>query len=365
MRYGERKRPESCLKQAFRKFRSLTLPVLHYSQVFMQLPVALRSAIEQELSTVSFSALAGAANELSERYRQQKKADRFITSDAHRLAYMAVRMPATFAAVSKALAQLGEEFQPESLLDLGAGTGSAAWAATESLDSLQRFTLIEQDRSLIELGRKLAEGSEALRFADWQAANLRMQAEFAPHDLVICSYSLGEIEAAAANKILKAAWQAANQILLLVEPGTTKGFATILAAREQLIEAGASIIAPCPHHESCPMPTDGSDWCHFSARFDRTSLHRRLKGGSLGYEDEKFSYLAVAKHSVTSETARVIRHPLSQPGFIQLQLCTPEGLQTAKITKRDKDAWKRARKVDWGDGFNRIASQKENPNDRT
>lgn len=329
----------------------------------MQLPFALRSAIEEELSAVSFSTLTAAANELSERYRQQKKADRFITSDAHRLAYMAVRMSATFAAVSKALTQLGEEFQPESLLDLGAGTGSAAWAAAESFDSLQRFTLIEQDRSLIELGRKLADGSEALRSADWQAANLRTLAEFEQHDLVICSYSLGEIEAAAANKILKAAWQAANQILLLVEPGTTKGFATVRAARDQLISAGASIIAPCPHREACPMPPiqeAETDWCHFSARFDRTSLHRRLKGGSLGYEDEKFSYLAVTKQPVEPAAARIIRHPLHQPGLIQLQLCTSDGLKPHNVIKRDKDAWRRARKVDWGDSFE-LASLVQSP----
>ena len=328
----------------------------------MQLPTSLRGAIEQELSTVSFCSLTAATNELSDRYRQQKKADRFITTEAQRLAYVAVRMPATFAAVSKALSQL-EDFQPESLLDLGAGTGSAAWAAAEKFDSLRQFTLIEQDRGLIELGRRLAEQSEALRLADWRAANLRTLAEFEQHDLVICSYSLGEIEPEAAGKILKAAWQATKQVLVIVEPGTTKGFATIRTARDQLIEAGAFLVAPCPHSNTCPMPTDETDWCHFSARFDRTSLHRRLKGGSLGYEDEKFSYIAAAKHPVTAATARVIRHPLYQPGFIQLQLCTPEGLQTVSITKRDKEAWKRARKVAWGDCFDRIASQKENSHD--
>lgn len=318
----------------------------------MQFPAALRSAIEQELSAVSFSSLIAAANELSDRYRQQKKTDRFITTNEQRLAYVAVRMPATFAAVSKVLSQLNEEFSPESLLDLGAGTGSAAWAAAGRFDSLQRISLVEQDRGLIELGHRLAEQSETLRMANWQAANLRTLAEFEPHDLVICSYSLGEIDAGAAGKILNAAWRATKQVLMIVEPGTTKGFATVRSAREQLIEAGAFLVAPCPHQAACPMPPMGEDetnWCHFAARFDRTSLHRRLKGGSLGYEDEKFSYVAVAKHPVTLATARVLRHPLHHPGVIQLQLCTPDGLQTAKITKRDKEAWKRARKVDWGD----------------
>ncbi len=324
----------------------------------MQLPTSLRSAIEQELSSVSFGSLTAAATELSERYRQQRKADRFMTTEAHRLAYMAVRMPATFAAVSKALESVRNllpDFRPESLLDLGAGTGAAAWAAAEAFDSLRLFSLIEQDSRLIELGRKLAQESEqgSLRSADWSLANLNSVKEFQPHDLVVCSYALGEIDTAAASKIVKAAWQSAGHLLIVVEPGTTKGFAMVRAVRNQLIEAGAFLAAPCPHSNVCPMPLDETDWCHFSARFDRTQLHRRLKGGSLGYEDEKYSYIVASKQPVTPEAARVVRHPLRQPGFTQLQLCTPEGLQTLSITKRHKEAWKRARKTDWGDSFAR------------
>jgi len=253
----------------------------------------------------------------------------------------------------EAVRNLLPDFQPESLLDLGAGTGAAVWAAAEAFDSLRQFSLIEQDFKLIELGRKLAQESEhtSFRSADWRLANLSSVKEFQPHDFAICSYALGEIDSAAASKVIKAAWQSAGNLLIVVEPGTTKGFATIRAVRDQLIEAGAFLVAPCPHANACPMPPDETDWCHFSARFDRTQLHRRLKGGSLGYEDEKFSYIVASKQSVTPEAARVVRHPLRQPGFTQLQLCTPEGLQTVPITKRDKEAWKRARKTDWGDGF--------------
>lgn len=93
------------------------------------------------------------------------------------------------------------------------------------------------------------------------------------------------------------------------------------------------------------------DWCHFYARFDRSALHRRLKDGTMGYEDEKFSYVALAKSPVKTASARVLRHPLRQAGFTQLQLCDSGGLQTLKITKRDKKIWKLARKTDWGDAW--------------
>jgi len=321
----------------------------------MLLPHSLRQAIEQETARQSLPALPQAAIELSRRYRERTSTGQsFITNDAHRLAYAAVRMPATFAASGAALAEvrrLAPELPIESLLDLGAGTGAGSWAAAEVFDQLRQFTLIEQDRQLIELGQRLAQssGNQALRSADWRMANLRTAIEFAPQDLVVCSYSLNEIEPAAVRRILAAAWQAARQALVIIEPGTMTGFEVIRTARAQLIEAGAFIVAPCPHHGDCPMEQD--DWCHFAARFERSSLHRRLKGGTLGYEDEKFSYLAVAKQPVHQTSARIIRHPLRQAGYTQLQLCAAEGLQTITVTKRDKEAWRQARKTGWGDAW--------------
>ncbi len=321
----------------------------------MPMPYSLRQAIEELAAAQSLSVLAEAAAELSHKYREQTFPEKpFIAGEAHRLAYAAVRMPATFAAANASLAEaarLAPELKIESLLDLGAGTGAASWAAMESFDPLRQVTLIEQDRQLIELGRTLAEASEheALRAADWRAANLRTLPQLPPHDLVICSYSLGEIEAAA--PILNAAWQAAQKLLVVIEPGTMKGFEIIRAAREQLIEAGGFLLAPCPHQNVCPMSLDETDWCHFAARFERSALHRRLKGGTLGYEDEKFSYVAFAKQAASPAPARILRHPLRHAGYTRLQLCAADGLRTVTVTKRDKEAWRRVRKSDWGDAW--------------
>jgi ribosomal protein RSM22 (predicted rRNA methylase) len=198
------------------------------------------------------SDLAKAAAELSDRYRNQRQTiERFITTDAHRSAYVAVRMPATFAATRAVFAEirrLAPETPINSLLDLGVGTGAAAWAAAEVFDELRQITLVDQDRELIRLGQKLAENSEheALRDADWQTRDLTACAEFADHDLVVCSYSLGEIEPGAARRIMQAAWQSAHQAIAVIEPGTMKGFETILALRDELIEAGGHVIAVNP-----------------------------------------------------------------------------------------------------------------------
>jgi ribosomal protein RSM22 (predicted rRNA methylase) len=318
----------------------------------MRLPTELQSAIEREAARYSFSHLAQVAAELSESYRS--RAATLTFSAAHRVAYAVVRLPATFAAVRAALAEirrLAPELRVKSLLDYGAGPGTAAWAATEIFPELQRMTLLERDQELIRLGKIFAQSSAhaALRTAQWQATDFRTADGFAPHDLVICSYSLGENDDAAARLALKAAWQAAAKIILIIEPGTTQGFSLIRALRDELTSAGAHLVAPCPHERACPM--SGDDWCHFAQRCERSSLHRRIKGAELGYEDEKFSYLAAAREPVTLVSARVVRHPLRRSGFIRLELCAQAGLTNITITHKDKAAWRRARKTDWGDAW--------------
>jgi ribosomal protein RSM22 (predicted rRNA methylase) len=119
--------------------------------------------------------------------------------------------------------------------------------------------------------------------------------------------------------------------------------------RADLIAAGGHVLAPCPHEHACPMTEN--DWCHFAARVERSALHRKLKAASLGYEDEKYSYLVMAKQPVKSASARILRHPQVNSGFVKLQLCTPNGLQNLTVTRSDKEAFKQARKADWGDDW--------------
>src|SRR5262249_16909277 len=116
-----------------------------------------------------------------------------------------------------------------------------------------------------------------------------------------------------------------------------------------LIASAAEILAPCPHKHACPMAT-GGDWCHFSQRLERTAQHRQLKGGALGYEDEKFSYVIASRQDVPLESGPIVRHPGRHSGHIQLTLCTSAGrLETKTITRSSKQAFRLARKAEWGD----------------
>jgi ribosomal protein RSM22 (predicted rRNA methylase) len=319
----------------------------------MQLPAQLAHAIELETAQHNLRSLTQAATELSENYRSQRSARGvFRATAAHRLAYVAVRMPATFAAAHAVFTEM-RRLMPDkritSLLDLGAGPGTAGWAALEVFDEVQEITLVEQDEGWIQTGRSLARTAENVRLvhADWVHAQVRAVASFQAHDLVVSSYALGEMAPQIAREIVQAAWAAARTAIVIIEPGTLRGFEVIRLLRAELIALGGYVLAPCPHPDDCPMPID--DWCHFAQRFARTSLHRRLKFGTLGYEDEKFSYIVVSKHLDKPVNARVVRHPLRHAGHTRMRLCTGDGLQTITVTRSDNEHWQRARKIAWGD----------------
>ena len=50
-----------------------------------------------------------------------------------------------------------------------------------------------------------------------------------------------------------------------------------------------------------------------------------------------------------SPIARVIRPQTVEKGFVDLALCTSTGLETRRVPRRDKPAYKAAKSLDWGD----------------
>lgn len=269
-------------------------------------------------------------------------------------AYAATRMPATYAAVRAALAEAAKGlpgFSPRTLLDAGAGPGTASWAAFSVWPVLGGITLLEREPSMIELGKRLMRGArEPLSSSEWKQADLAGKWESNKRDIVVISYALGELAENQREKLLQRLWACAGSLLVIVEPGTPRGFEAIRQARDSLISAGAAVAAPCPHGGPCPMQ-DGN-WCHFSARLARSRLHRQAKGAELAYEDEKFSYVAFAKDSAAKPCeARVLRHPLILKGHVKLELCTKDGLKSVTVAKSQGESYKLARGLKWGDAM--------------
>lgn len=90
------------------------------------------------------------------------------------------------------------------------------------------------------------------------------------------------------------------------------------------------------------------EWCHFAVRLSRTRSQRLAKGGALGWEDEKFSYVVLVRDDGEPAQARLVGHPRAQKGHVVLRVCAPEALRTEVVTRR-QDCYRLARHASWGE----------------
>jgi ribosomal protein RSM22 (predicted rRNA methylase) len=316
---------------------------------------ALRAALAALLDGLPPTQAAQAVDRLIASYRGTTPTDAPVLRDRSDVAaYAAYRMPATFEAVRSCLAALREAapgWAPATHTDIGGGTGAASWAVAGAWEG-PRTTVLDWAEPALALGRELAasSGIPGLRAVAWERARIGTSLELAPTDLVTVSYVLKELTPRDRVALVDAA-AAAAQAVVIVEPGTPDGYDRVLAARDRLIAAGMGVAAPCPHDDACPVER-GTDWCHFSARVSRSSLHRQVKGGSLSHEDEKFSYVVATRFATDPVGARVTRRPQIRKGQVLLELCArDEGLRRATVTKRHGELYRAARDTAWGDAW--------------
>lgn len=319
--------------------------------------LALRRALGRTVR--SSAAVASRAAALSTGYRSGapgSPSGGYVHDRATAEAYAAARMPATFAAIARAMTATAERagaFAPTTLLDVGAGTGAAAWAATAAFPSLRALTLVDREPATVELGRRLAHQPPAdpvLGAAEWRTAALDGSADLPRADLVTATYLLGELGDDAGATGVERLWAATNGILLLVEPGSRAGFERIRAARASLIAAGGHVVAPCPPDAPCPIA--GAVWCHFLARLDRSPLQRGAKAATRSWEDEPFSYVAIARTPPVEAAPAprvVLGRPRQRPGVIELRICVDGQIERRTLSRRDGPAWRTARDLAWGD----------------
>jgi len=318
------------------------------------LPAQLRAALDRALEGVPRKGLADRARRTSEAYRAGRPSSGVIREPDDALAYALTRLPATYAACGAVLAEaarMAPDFAPRSLIDAGAGTGAASWAATGVWPGLAAVTWLDSSPPFLALAAQLAsEGPDALRSADPRRLDLTAPGSWPTADLVVASYALAEIAVDRQPSTIAELWNGCGGVLALIEPGTPAGYGRLVAARTALIAAGATILAPCPHHAACPLT--GDDWCHFSVRLPRSRDHRLAKGAEVPFEDERFSYLIAARPGIAAapRRARILAPPRTAKPGVALKLCGLDGqVEQRLIPKRDKPAYAVARRRDWGD----------------
>lgn len=340
------------------------------------IPEKLQLALQEETIALKLKETSEAFLNISLRYRDESgKGKRLLTTDSEALAYSLARMPATCGAVEEILEQvfsssvnitntsnkvINKFDDIHSLLDLGAGTGAVGWIMDKYFD-MNNIICLEREVAMINMGKKLMNsGSQYLKDAKWIKHDIEKENIDYKADIVTASYVLNELTEEVRIKVVDEIWQATNRLLIIIEPGTPVGFRNIKRIRETLILKGAKILAPCIHNKKCYKTEE--DWCHFSCRVGRTSIHKDLKGADASYEDEKFSYLVVEKEDKYTNSmskkdkcicknhcGRILRHPQVRKGHTIMEICTAEGIKNITISKRDKEIYKASKKLKQGD----------------
>ena len=217
------------------------------------LPERVTQAIEHELRGIAPSTLRRRVAELSDRYRSPGiRSDRMVSSREDVAAYLAYRMPATYAAVRAAMemskAGMGH-WHPRSLIDIGAGTGAAVVAAIDTWTDISVVRLVEPEKTMLEASRSILRRSTidedrelVLTASSIEQAQLREDEA----DLIVSSYVINEIRPSQRAETIERLWHACSGLLVVVEPGTPAGYGNILEARQVLIEMGAGFLHPAP-----------------------------------------------------------------------------------------------------------------------
>ncbi len=306
-------------------------------------------------SSSSHSALAAAAATLSAAYRSGGAPPALADTDTVN-AYATSRMPATFASAARAFTAAADRatgFAPATLLDVGAGTGSTAWAARAVWPSIDQVVLVERSGPAVVHGRRLAaaSGDSVLGAAEWRTEAVR--GSLGSADLVTAGYVLGEMPAAELAGAVDRLWAATRGLLVIVEPGSRAGFRRVLEARDRLLAAGGHVVAPCPGPQPCPVADSRTGWCHFLARLDRSPSHRRAKAATRSWEDEPFSYVAVARPAIVADPQPrvVLGRPRHPPGRVELRICADGRIETRVVSRREGPAYRMARDLAWGDAL--------------
>ena len=312
----------------------------------------LKDKIEGLLSSTKLASLRKDFSSISSTYRKQNiDSNSVVKNDAEVYAYLSTRMCATTSIIFDVLSCINKvvDFDINTVLDIGSGTGAALWAMDNLFPSL-RVTALELQNCMIKYSKILSESlSLDVNYIEGNILSKTTCDKLPLCDLVIESFVLNELSDSDRLKAVDTMCDKTKDYVVLIEPGTPKSYERMMDIRDHILSKGFSLILPCQHSMPCPL---NNDYCNFSVRVERSGIERQVKGGTLSYEDEKYFYLVFRKNSVVSNSVKsvVIRHPVYRKNCIDIKLCdNAGGIVTKTITKSDKINYKYVKKLSHGD----------------
>ncbi len=282
-------------------------------------------------------------------------------------AYIVVRRPATSKSVERVLCHLQEllpHFAPQSLVDIGSGPLTVFQSVLASFEKPLESALFVESHPLFckvieDALHALSSPEEKSRYTlvqsdmTLESTYHKIRERHDRYDMATMSYSLGEVGQESISSVVKGILSISNCIVI-IEPGTPRGWKRLMEARDIILEDNDwRLIAPCPHRCTCPF-VGTSEWCHETVRVSRSSALKQIKLGSLGYEDEPFSYLIASRNSLHDSStkcySRIVHRPQHRSGHSHFTLCTPEGsFSEITVSRKDKELYRMLKKAEWGD----------------
>ncbi|XP_023380474.1 methyltransferase-like protein 17, mitochondrial isoform X2 [Pteropus vampyrus] len=260
------------------------------------------------------------------------------------LVYMAARLDGGFAAVSRAFHEIQTripEFQPQTLMDFGSGTGSVTWAAHSIWgQSLREYMCVDSSPAMLDLAEKLLKGGSESGEPYVPGVFFRQFLPVSPKvqfSVVVSAFSLSELPSKAdRTEVVQTLWRKTSDFL-----GKEKS---------PLDPRPGFVFAPCPHELPCPQLTASKPLaCSFSQAYHPIpfSWNKQPK-------EEKFSMVILARGSLeeANRWPRITQPVLKRPRHVHCHLCCPDGhMQHAVITARrhGRDLYRCARVSSWGD----------------
>ena len=275
------------------------------------------------------------------------------------MSYVAVRMNPIYSILHLIFSELRNDLassaQPETLLDIGSGPGTALFAACSVWDGLSRLVAVERQsvfisiaKALVQEIQKAGELGMPYRNLSWERSSVSSLVSKERVDLSVASFMLGELSESDVLPCIDSIWSRTKRFFVIVEPGTMKGFARLAGVRMHLISKGAQIVAPCGGNWKCQ-----SKWCHFSERVTRTKLHQSIKEATLGYEDEHYCYLVASREALPFVGNRIVGTIRSNKFQTVVPVCSSEGggeLHDVTFAKRSQASeYRELKRSKWGE----------------
>lgn len=234
---------------------------------------------------------------------------------------------------------------PVRILDIGAGPGTTAFAASHFFGSrpIEIFA-VEQNRSISRDAAQIFQRFRASENHHLTLKNIpfteRTQIREKQFHLAVASNVLNELQMHQHFPLVKNILRHA-ELFLSIEPATQKSTRQMMRLRDRVVfEKSAFLLAPCPHQKNCPMLSHNSrDWCHFYIDWKCPEILRQLERFTRNKHDYvKMCYFIYGRTSPAfpEKNSRTVSSPIKSRGKKEYVLCGADG-KLRKIERLEKD----------------------------